>query len=107
MLIATHILFFFMFIYFWLYWVFVAVCGLSLLAASGGNSLVAGHGLLTVVASVVEHGLKALRLQLSQLTSSRSWAGFLQRTNFIAPQHVGSSQTRDQNLCPLHRQAGS
>ena len=37
------------------------MCGLSLLAASRGNSLVAGHGLLTVVASVVEHGLQEHR----------------------------------------------
>ena len=28
-----------LFIYFWLRWVFVAVCGLSLVAASGGYSL--------------------------------------------------------------------
>ena len=28
-----------LFIYFWLHWVFVAVCGLSLVAVSGGHSL--------------------------------------------------------------------
>ena len=43
---------------FWVHWVFVAVQGLSLVAASGGCSLVDMHRLLTVVASlVVEHGL--------------------------------------------------
>ena len=31
--------FFFLFIYFWLHWVFVAACELSLIAASGGYSL--------------------------------------------------------------------
>ena len=32
-------LFIYLFIYFWLCWVFVAACGLSLVAASGGYSL--------------------------------------------------------------------
>ena len=32
------ILFYFLFIYFWLRWVFVAVCSLSLVVASGGYS---------------------------------------------------------------------
>ena len=45
-------------------WVFVAASRLSLLATSGGYSLVAVNGLLIVVASpVVEHGLRASRLQ--------------------------------------------
>ena len=44
--------------YFWLLWVFIVVCGLSLVAASRGYSLVVVHRLLTVVASlVVEDGL--------------------------------------------------
>ena len=44
---------FILFTYFWLCWVFVAACGLSLVAASGGYSW-----LLIVVASVVaEHRL--------------------------------------------------
>ena len=58
--IGRQILFFFLFyifIYFWLRWVFVAVRGLSLVAASGGYS-VAVRGLLIAVASLVaEHGL--------------------------------------------------
>ena len=36
-----------------MHWVSVTVPGLALLAASGGFSLVATHGLLTVVASLV------------------------------------------------------
>ena len=49
--------FFFLFFFFWLRWVFVAVRGLSLVAASGGYS-VAVRGLLIAVASLVaEHGL--------------------------------------------------
>ena len=50
--------YFFSIDYFWLPWVFVAMCGLSLVVDSGGYSLVVVHGLHIVVASlVVEHGL--------------------------------------------------
>ena len=50
-------LFFYKFIYFWLHWVFVAARGPSLVAASGGYSVVV-RGLLIAVASLVaEHGL--------------------------------------------------
>ena len=54
------------FIYFWLCWIFLAACGLSLVAVSGvysscgerGLLFVAVHGLLIAVASLVaEHGL--------------------------------------------------
>ena len=52
------ILFLKLFIYLRLCWVFVAVCGLSLVDASGGYSSVVVHGLLIVVASLIEeHGL--------------------------------------------------
>ena len=48
----------YLFIYFWLCWVFFAACGLSLVAESGSCSLVAVHGLLIAVASLVaEHRL--------------------------------------------------
>ena len=48
----------FIFIYLWLHWIFVAVCGLSLVIASRGLLFIAVHWLLIVVASlVVEHGL--------------------------------------------------
>ena len=48
-----------LFIYFWLRWVFVAACRLSLVAESGGGLLfVAVHRLLIAVASLVaEHRL--------------------------------------------------
>jgi len=45
--------FFLNFISFWLHWVFIAACRLSLPAASGSNSLAAVHGLLMAVASLV------------------------------------------------------
>ena len=48
---------FYLFIYFWLRWVFVAEHGLSLVEVSGGYSVVV-HGLLIAVASLIaEHDL--------------------------------------------------
>ena len=44
--------------YFWLHWVFVAACGLSLVAPSRGYSVVAVLGLITE-AALVEHGLQS------------------------------------------------
>ena len=46
-----------LFIYFWLHWVFIAVCKLSLVSMSRCNSLAAVCGLLIAVASLVEQGL--------------------------------------------------
>ena len=47
-----------LFIYFWLCWVFIAVCQLSLVAASRGLLLIAAHGLLIAVVSLImAHGL--------------------------------------------------
>ena len=49
---------------FWLHWVCVAVCGLSLVVASRGYSLDVVHGLLIAVAPLVlEHGFLACGLQ--------------------------------------------
>ena len=49
---------FYLFTYFWLCWVFVAECELSLVVASGGYSLVVVWGLLIAAVSlVVVHGL--------------------------------------------------
>ena len=49
-----------LFIYFWLHWVFVAGCQLSLVAASKGYSLIVVHGLLIVVDSLAaEHRLSS------------------------------------------------
>ena len=51
---------FFKFIYFWLCWVFIAACGLSLVEVSRGCSLVAMSRLLPLVASLVaEHRLSS------------------------------------------------
>ena len=65
-------------VYFWLFWVFVATHRLSPVLASGGCSLVAVHGLLIVVVSLVV------------------WYEGSRDTGLVVPQHVGSSWTRDQ-----------
>ena len=57
---SIGVLFFFfkdLFIYFWQHWVFVAACGLSLVAARGGYSSLLCTMLLEVAALVAEHGL--------------------------------------------------
>ena len=48
-----------MYLFFWLCWVFIAVCGFSLVVPSGGYSLAAVEpSLLVVVTSLVaEHSL--------------------------------------------------
>ena len=49
---------FYLIVYFWLHWVFIAVRGLFSSCGERGLLFVAVHGLLTAVASfVVEHGL--------------------------------------------------
>ena len=49
---------FYLFIYFWLLWVFVAACGLFSSCGERGLLFIAVHGLLVAVASLVaEHGL--------------------------------------------------
>ena len=52
-----------LFIYFWLHWVFVAVCGLSLVALSGDYSSLWCTGLLLQWLLVAEHGLYPCGLQ--------------------------------------------
>ena len=91
-----------MYIYFWLHWVFVAACGLSLVAASGGYSLLwctdfSLQWLLLCGAQPL--GARASVVVAHGLSSSGSWA--LERRlsscgalGLVAPQHVGSSQTR-------------
>ena len=48
-------------VFLWRHWVFVAMCGLSLVPAGGGYFLDAVHRLLTGMASLVaERGLRAM-----------------------------------------------
>ena len=81
---------------FWLCWIIVAACGLSLVAASRGYSLVATHRLLIAVASlVVEH---------------RVWgpqtSGVVAR-GFSCPETCGIFLDRGLNPHLLHWQADS
>lgn len=69
--------------------------GLSLVAASGACSLVAGPGrLVAVVPLLPEHGLRAGAQQLGH-------------TGLAAPRRAESSWTREQNPCLLHWLANS
>ena len=89
MLLGFFFICIFLKIYFWLHWVFIALHGLSLVAASECDSLVAVCGLLIMVTSfIAEHGLQALGLQ-------QLWLRVL-----VAPWLMGFSQTRDRIHVP-------
>ena len=101
--IGRRILFFLnLFIYFWLRWVFIAACGLSPVAASGGYSLLrcAGFSLqwLLLLQSLGSRrmGFSSCGSQAQQLwlAGSRAQAQQLWHTGLVAPRHVGSSRTR-------------
>ena len=73
---------------FLLLWVFIASRGLSLVAASGGHSLVVVNGLLIAATSLVtEHGFWSVGSVVSA-------------HGFVAPQHVESSWTGDRIHVP-------
>ena len=108
MVFFFFLIYFYLFIYFWLCWVFIAARGLSLVAASGGYSslwwagfslrwllLLWSTGSRHAASVVVTHGLsscrsRALERRLSSC-GARAW---------VAPRHVGSSQTRDRTRVP-------
>ena len=73
----------YLFIYFWLCWVFIATCRLSLVAANRGNSLVEVRAFLIAMASVVEPGLQG------------SGASVVVEHRLRCPKHLESSWTRD------------
>ena len=70
----------YLFIYFRLRWVFVATCGLSLVASSGSYS-----------------SLRCVGLSLPWLLS---WSTGSRCSGLVAPRHVGSSRTRAQTRVP-------
>ena len=98
----------YLFIYFWLHWVLVAVCGLSLAAASGGYSSLCCTGfslrwlLLLRSTGSRRTGFSScgLRAQQLWLMGSRAQAQQLRHTGLVAPRHVGSSRTRDGTRVP-------
>ena len=97
--------FFFKFLLFiWLCWVFVAARRLSLVAVSGGYSLLAVCGLPIAVASLVlEHRfwgswasiVVTCGLSSCWLLSSRAQTQQLWYMGLVVPWHVGSSWVRD------------
>ena len=87
---------FILFIYVWLRWVFVAVCGLSLVAASGGYSLLwcMGFSLLWLLLS------QSMGSRRTGFSSCGTRAQYLWHTGLVAPRHVRSSWTRAQTHVP-------
>ena len=95
-------IFIYVFIYFWLRWVFIAACRLSLVAASRGYSLLWCTGfslqwlllLQSTGSSCVGFNSCDTRSQQLWLAGSRAQAQQLWCTGLVAPRHVGSSRTR-------------
>ena len=98
----------YVFIYLWLHWVFTAVRGLSLVAASRGYSLLQCTGFslwwLLLLQSMGSRcmGFSSCGTQAQQLwlTGSRAQAQQLWHTGLVAPRHVGSSWTRARTRVP-------
>ena len=100
----------FLFISFWLHWVFIVAHRLSLVAASGGYSLVVVHGLLIALASLVaEHGLwgtwasVAVSYRLSSCGSqSLECSSVVVADRLSCPKTYGIFPHQGSHLCPLH-----
>ena len=98
----------FLFIYFWLCWVLVAAHGLFLVAASGGYSSLqcvgfSSQGLLLLQSTgsrLTSFSTCGTRAQQLRMAGSRVQAQQLWGTGLVAPQHVGSSQTRARTHVP-------
>ena len=86
----------FIYLFFWLCWVFVAAHGLSLVAVSGGYSSLwyAGFSLwwLLLLRST---GSRRMGFSSHSTRAQQFWP-----TGLVAPQHVGSSWTRNQTRVP-------
>ena len=101
--IAKTMFYIFVFFNFWLRWVFVAACGFSLVAASGGPSSISVRGLLMAGASpVVACGLQAHRLQSAQHVDSVVVAHGLS-----CSKACGIFPDQGSNPCPMYWSADS
>ena len=97
-----------LFIYFWLCWVFVAACGLSLVAVSGCYSLLRCAGFsLQWLLLLRSTGSRCTGFSNCGTWSQQLWlkgsgavAQQLWCTGLVAPQHVGSSRTRVRTRVP-------
>ena len=85
----------YLFIYFWLCWVFVSVCGLSLVAASRGHS------------SSRCAGLSLSRPLLLRSTGSRCAGSVVVAHGLSCSTACGIIPDQGSNPCPLHWQADS
>ena len=102
--------FFFLSFFIWLGWVFVAARGLSLVAVSGATlrcGVRTCHFSLRWLLLLQSTGSRHMgfstcgtQAQLLWLVGSRAQVQQSWRTGFVAPQHVGSSQTRAQTCVP-------
>ena len=89
-------LFIYLFIYFWLPWVFIVVCGLSLVEVSGGYSSLWGVGFsLPWLLLLRSTGSRCMCFSSCGARAQELWL-----TGLVAPWHVGSSRTRAQTHVP-------
>ena len=90
-------------VFFWLHWVFIATCGLSLVATSWGH-------LFSFIAQASHfRGFSCFRAQAlhTDLSSCSTTAQWLWCSGSVALHHKESSQTRDQTHVCLHWQGDS
>ena len=95
--------------HFWLHWLFLAACGLSLVVMRRGCSWLQCVDfsprwlLLSQISGSRASRLQSLWHMDSAVVAPRlgAQAQQLWRAGFLAPRHMGSSQTRDQTPMPL------
>ena len=95
-IILFHLFIFIYLVLFCLPWVFIAPCGLSLVAASGGYSSLwcAGFSLSWLLL------LRSMGSRHVGFSSCSTRAQQLWLTGLVAPRHVGASRTRDRTHVP-------
>ena len=102
------VLFLNVYFYFCLHWFFTGALGLALVAASEGCSLVAVHGLLTVLASLIaEHGLLYTWASVVAANRLRSLGTLVVVPGLSCPAACGIFPDQGSNQCLLHCKADS
>ena len=85
--------------FFWLCWVFVAVCGLSLVLASGGYSLLRHRGFSLPWLLLCSAGSRLMDSGVAAL-GPRAQAQWLWPTGLVSSWHAGSSWPRNRTHVP-------